>query len=104
LTTSFRKRYLLLAADGELSSADEKQLSRLLEQRHGRFSLIRVRGSGDHFIVKTDWKSAAEMRESFSEVEIGGKRVRSVLTSGCIGKLKKRVRERAASADAKVSQ
>jgi hypothetical protein len=102
LTASARKRYLLLSAEGELSPEDEKRLSRLLELRHEKFSLIRVRGHQDHLIVKTDSKGAGEMRELFAGVEIGGKSVRSVLTSGCIGKLKRRAAERAASVDAKV--
>jgi hypothetical protein len=102
LTSSVRKRYLLLSAEGGLSSEDEKRLTRLLEERYERFSLIRVRGHQDHMIVKTDGRSAEQMRELFDDVEIEGKRVRSVLTSGCIGKLKRRAGESQASVNAEV--
>ena len=102
MTSSVRKRYLLLSAAGELSSEDEKRLTRLLEERFERFSLIRVRGHQDHLIVKTDGKSAEQMRELFHDVEVGGNRVRSALTSGCIGKLKRRAEESQASVNAEV--
>ncbi len=94
---SERKRYVLLEADGPLSEEWRKTLRKFLEQRHGKVTLIPA-GEGDRWvIVKTGHRSAAELRESFADASFGGAWVRTVLTSGCIGKLKRRALESGAS-------
>ena len=100
---SSRKRYVLLAWEGVASIDERKRLARLLEQRHGRVTIIAVDGCDGSLVVKTDAREAASMRESFVHVVIGGRRIESVLTSGCIGKLKKRARASAATNVGKVS-
>jgi len=101
---SSRKRYLLLAWDGEMSPEGRRKLARLIEQRHSKAKLITIDGCEGNLIVKTDVEGAMSMRESFADMVIGDKRVVSVLTSGCIGNLKRRARGSAASELGKVSQ
>jgi hypothetical protein len=99
------KRYVLLMWEGGPFTDDErKRLTRLLEQRYGNVRVIPVDGSDCSLVVKTDVLGAASMRESISEFRIGEKKIASVLTSGCIGKLKKRALESAASGVGEVSQ
>ena len=91
------KRYVLITWDGGTLSAEErKKLTRLLEQR-GKVNLIPIDGWERSLVVKTDVEGAASIRDSFNHVMIGGRRVATVLTSGCIGNLKKRARESAAT-------
>jgi len=79
-------------ADGKLSAEDLSTLTRMLEQRHGGLGFTLVDGSRTSLIVKTDRAVSEGIRESLASAEFGGVRVRTVLTSGNIGKLKKRVK------------
>ncbi len=84
------KRYVLLVADGELSDGDRRDLSVMLERRHGKVTVIPVEKNPRAVIVKTTNAVAPLLRKTSGELHIGGKRLVTVLTSGSIGKLKSR--------------
>lgn len=88
-----RKRYVLLSGDAPLDEEDLAKLVRHVENAHGPVKAIPVKGAPASLIVKTDHRAAAAMRESCAEVKLGPKTVRTVLTSGSIGKLKRRALE-----------
>ncbi len=77
-------------ADSELSDDDLKRLSQVLEQRHGKVTVIAVKANPRAVIVKTTNVVAPVLREASGEMMLGGKRLVTVLTSGSIGKLKRR--------------
>ncbi len=84
------KRYVLLVADQDLTEADRKELDGMLAKRHGKVKLISVEGDPRAVIVKTTNEVAPLLREQSGEISLGGKRLESVLTSGNVGKLKRR--------------
>jgi hypothetical protein len=84
------KRYVLLVADGELSDGDRRDLSVMLERRHGKVTIIPVVKNPRAVIVKTTNAVAPLLRETSGELHLGGKRLVTILTSGSIGKLKNR--------------
>ncbi|MGD0318994.1 MAG: hypothetical protein ABSB56_04805 [Nitrososphaerales archaeon] len=84
------KRYVLLVADGDLSDGDRRDLSAMLERRHGKVTVILVEGNPRAVIVKTTNTVAPLLREMSGELHLGEKRLVTVLTSGSIGKLKSR--------------
>lgn len=86
------------------SEAAEAKLERILKQRHGKVTIIPVRGCQGFLIVRTTPDAAADLRESLATLEIEGEKVVSLMTSGCISKLKRLANRRAASVDAKVSE
>jgi len=98
------KRYVLIQADGKLRQEELGTLTRMLEQRHGNLGFTLVEGPRTSIIVKTDRVVAEGIRESLSEATFGGTRVRTVLTSGSIGKLKRRVDGSSGREDDKVPQ
>lgn len=85
-----RKRYVLLEAEAELTRSDLQKIGDYFERGHLKVTLIRPRGNGAALIAKTDVAGAAEMRESSERLVVGGKTFRTSLTSGNIGKLKRR--------------
>ena len=89
------KRYVLLVADGEISEGEMKKLAAILEQRHRGVKLIRVRDNDHAVVVKTTNAIAPLLRLPQGRVIVGGKTLMTVLTSGAIGKLKKRASEMA---------
>jgi hypothetical protein len=98
-----KKRYLLIALPDEAAETSAK-LGRVLERNYGKVTLIPVGGSPRHLIVRTNPLVATQMREDLGSVKIGVGNVETVLTSGCIGKLKRLARQREASAVAKVHE
>jgi len=76
----------------------------MLEQRHAKLGLTVLDSLRTALIVKTERSVAAQIRESLENASFGGIRVRTVLTSGNIGKLKRRVEGSSASKDAQVLQ
>ncbi len=77
-------------AGSELSEEDRRTLSKILEQRHGKVAVMPVEGNPRALIVKTTHLVAPRLRESRGEIALGGKKLVTVLTSGSIGKLKRR--------------
>ena len=92
-----RKRYVLMEAEGELEDRDLETFDRYFRDRGVRLALIRLRGHGAALIAKTDVEGAAEIREECPQLVLGGKRLRTELVSGCIGKLKRRAADATAS-------
>ena len=85
-----------------LADSDRKRLGEILEKRYGMMKLIAVEGNPTAFIVKTTTEVAPQLRSLDPALSVRGKSVKSVLTSGAIGKLKKRAT--AAEANGKVHE
>jgi RNase P/RNase MRP subunit POP5 len=98
------KRYVLIQAEGKLAADELSTLTRTLQQRHGNLGFTLIDDKRTSLIVKTDRAVAEGIRESLAAATFGGTRVTTVLTSGSIGKLKRRARGSSASEDAKVLQ
>jgi hypothetical protein len=96
------KRYVLYEADAELNASDLEELARILGGRHGKVKAIAVAGNGRAVIIKTTADVASELRGNDIAIRPGGKRLTTVLTSGAIGKLKRRAKERRMSGNDKV--
>jgi hypothetical protein len=86
------KRYVLLEADGEVTPDAWKDFARHLEQRFGKLKAIPVTGNRSALVIKTDNYAAPLIREC-ADLRAGDRRVKSVLTSGSIGKLKRAASE-----------
>ena len=84
------KRYVLLMADGELSSGDVKAIGEILEGRHGKVKMIPLGENPKAVVVKTDNEVAPTLKEPGWELVIGKRRIKAVLTSGAIVNLKRR--------------
>lgn len=91
------KRYVLLVADGELSSEDMKEIGGILEERYGRVKMIPLKENPKAVVVKTDNEIATMLKEHGWALVIGGKSVRPALTSGAIVNLKRRASVAAAN-------
>jgi hypothetical protein len=98
------KRYVLLVADGELSDSDMKDISVMLGMRHGKVTVIPVERNPRAVIVKTTNSVAPLLRGMGGELQVGGKRLVTVLTSGSIGKLKSGALSSETMCDGKVPQ
>jgi len=84
------KRYVLFASNAELTPADTKALSELLEGKYGKVRLIAVEGNPLVVIVKTTDDVVPLLREPGNTLKVGGKELSAVLTSGAVGKLKRK--------------
>jgi hypothetical protein len=84
-------------ADADLSEEEWKELSGVLEGRHGKLKLIPVEGNRRAVIVKTTNEAAPLIRDRDDGLRVGGKELQTVLTSGAIGKLKRRASSPAAN-------
>ncbi len=82
------KRYVLLLCESDLGEADVKGLAEAAGQKYGGAKLIPVDGNPRAVILKGTNKTAPAIREG--GLQFGGKALKAVLTSGAIGKLKKR--------------
>lgn len=89
---SKRKRYVLVSS-GAVTPDEQKTFLRYVEQRYGKVKAIQVDGKPGLMVLKTDVGGAQGMRESLAEVKVAGVHSATVLTSGCIGKLKRRAAE-----------
>lgn len=86
-------------ADVGLNEGDVEELTRILEGRHGKLNVIEVRGNDHAVIVRTNGLVASEIRDKSASIVIAGKHLTTVLTSGGIGKLKRRAAETSANAE-----
>jgi hypothetical protein len=84
------KRYVLFTSEEALSEGERKQLAEILENRYGKIKLIPVEGNPRAVIIKTTNETAPRLRDLDPKLTIHEKRLTSVLTSGAIGKLKRR--------------
>lgn len=89
------KRYVLFSSDVDLTEWRLAEMDAAFSGRGWKGKLIPVEGCPRAIIVKTTGEFAASMR---GVVHIpGGLEIRSVLTSGAVGNLKRRARETAAN-------
>jgi hypothetical protein len=77
-------------ADGELSPEEMKDLGEVLQKKYGKVKVIPLKENPHAIVVKTDNETAPELREPGCALIIGRRRIVAVLTSGSIGKLKRR--------------
>jgi len=91
------KRYVLLASEEALTEGERKELAGILERRYGKAKLIAVEGNPKAVIIKTTSQTAPLLRDLTPRLTIHGKRLTPVLTSGAIGKLKRRAAPAAAN-------
>lgn len=87
------KRYVLFVADRDLSEAEKRELRVILERRHRGAKLIDLEGNPRAIILKTTNLVAPLFRSSEEKLEVGGKELKTVLTSGAVGNLKRRAAE-----------
>ena len=85
------KRYVLLLADGDLSEGEKKGLASELGERYGKVRVIFVQGNSRAFIVRTTNEAAPLMRGAGGGIFVGARKLTTVMTSGGVGKLKRRV-------------
>jgi len=84
------KRYVLFTAEEALSEGEGRQLAEILERRYGKVKVIPVDGNPRAVIVKTTNRTAPLLRALDPKLTVHGKSLTTVLTSGAIGKLKRR--------------
>ena len=84
------KRYVLLLADRDLDEPEFEALGRTLEGRMGKVKLISVKGNPRAVIVRTTNSSDHLLRDAAEPLFVGGTELRPTLTSGVVGKLKRR--------------
>lgn len=89
---SERKRYVLLESEGKLGSAELSSIARHIEERFGKVKLIQVKESGEHVVARATAEVVSSIRAGPGEFRAGGKRIRVVLVSGSIAKLKRSLR------------
>jgi hypothetical protein len=83
------KRYLLLTSEAVIDEEARKELTDIIAKRYPHL-LKKAVWFDKALIVRTDNVEVEEARIGL-EVGVGGVRLRSTLTSGSIGKLKKAV-------------
>jgi len=98
------KRYVLLEAEGDVSESSWEELCLRLEESVGRIKPISMKGNPRALVLKTDNRGAPLLRQQVGAMTAGGFRVRTSLTSGCIGKLKRRAGDGGATEVGKVSE
>ena len=87
------RRYLLLLSSAALTSAEFRELGAAWEGRFGGVKVIAVGGNPKAVIVRMDGPSAIALRDQGEVRGPGGIRLTPVLSSGVIGKLKRRATE-----------
>lgn len=85
---------MLISGESELGPEELSALESYIEGRLPGAKPIRLKGWGRGIIVKTDVSGEGSLRES-AEFTVHGKTLRTVQTSGSIGKLKRRATGRA---------
>ena len=98
------KRYILLEAERDMTPQEWMGFVHTLEQRFGKLKAIPVEGNDRALLVRTDNVNAPRIRGESPRMKIGDKRVVSILTSGSIGKLKRRAKESAERGFGKILQ
>lgn len=86
-------------AGADLSDAERKEIGTALERRHGEVKVIAVEGNRRAVIVKTSADVASLLRGEGMVPSVGRKRLVPILTSGAVGKLKRRASEAAANGE-----
>lgn len=84
------KRYVLLLADRDLGAEELTGLSESLELRFGKSKVIVLKGNPRAVVVRTTNRVAPMLRGQDGALVVGGTKLTPELTSGSIGKLKRR--------------
>jgi hypothetical protein len=87
------KRYVLFKSNVDLTQTDFEAIREFLEAMNGSAKVIPVKGNARAVIVRTSNAVAPLLRGEKSILELGEKKLVSVLTSGAIGNLKRRATE-----------
>jgi hypothetical protein len=87
------KRYVLLFAESPLSPNDLKGLKAMLERRFGETKVVELKANPRAIILRGDESMAKDIRSEGGMTISGGVRLEPRLTSGAIGKLKRRAAE-----------
>lgn len=90
------KRYILFMANERLTEQDLRSIQSVLERRFRGLKIIGLKSNDKVLIVRTDEPSARALRSQGRFSSPGGVKLEPKLTSGAIGKLKKRASEAAA--------
>ena len=98
------KRYVLLKSDSELDEDDLGDLAEALRTLDPRGKVIPIKGSGMWVVLKTNVPSATRIRQGGLGLRAGEHDLISILTSGAIGKLKKRAQDGGPTAVGKVPE
>lgn len=93
------KRYVLLEADWEVSEGDRKALAAVLEKECGSVKVIGIEGIPTAVIIKTTDRGARLLRDKGRVLAADGRELRTLLSSGAIGNLKRRAREAGANGE-----
>ena len=80
-------------ADGDITEEEAKAIAADLERSYGGTKVIRLEGSPKVVIVKTTDEVARKLRNAERNPLVHGRRLATILTSGAIGNLKRRVKE-----------
>ena len=82
------KRYVLLKSDSEMDEGDFRELGEYLAKNLAGAKLILLEGNNGFAVVKTNQKGASMLRAG--GVKLRSKSLKTELTSGSIGNLKRR--------------
>ena len=88
-----RKRYVLLESDGEITPEEWRHFAALLEEKFGITKLIPIAGQERMMVARTEQAAAYRLRAQCADVTIGQRNLKTVLTSGSLGKLKSVAKE-----------
>jgi len=92
-----------LESDADLSGEDYDELSKVLLARDPKGKVIQLKGEARWVVLKTIQPVSSSIRE-LGGLTVGTVRLEPRLTSGAIGKLKKRVQGRGSTKNGQVSQ
>lgn len=87
------KRYILFRADGHLAEEDLRELATALASKGWKAKVIPVEDDTRWVIVRTDGETASQIRAQGGRIVTGRGPLVSLLSSGAVGKLKRRARE-----------
>ena len=90
--------------DGGVTREEWSNLESFLEERFGTSKLITIAGLERMMVVKAEITSANLLRNCCAELKVGNTNLRTVLTSGSLGKLKSVAKGTERSRFGKVSQ
>jgi hypothetical protein len=93
------KRYVLFLASSNLSEEDLRRFSEFISERQPASKVIAIKENPRAVIVKTTNEAVPLLRDTGPGLKVGKASLVSVLTSGAIGKLKRRAAAAAANGE-----
>lgn len=98
------KRYVLLLADRVLAKDDLAELLEAVQKLTGRAAVIALKENPKAVVVKTSGPGARSLRLAGADLRVRGATLKSVSTSGAIGKLKSRAAASGTAEDGEVPE